>query len=79
MTDYEFGDVVLIPFPFTDQTKSKKRPAAYASLAPLNIISALCFLPANCRDSISVVSVRPSTSPFKNKKRLKKESPTASL
>ena len=24
----EFGDVVLVPFPFTDQTTTKKRPAA---------------------------------------------------
>jgi mRNA interferase MazF len=31
MTDYEFGDVVLIPFPFTDQTTTKKRPAVVVS------------------------------------------------
>jgi mRNA interferase MazF len=27
----EFGDVVLVPFPFTDQTASKKRPAVVVS------------------------------------------------
>ena len=26
-TAYSFGDVVLVPFTFTDQTASKKRPA----------------------------------------------------
>jgi mRNA interferase MazF len=31
MIDYEFGDVVLIPFPFTDQTTAKKRPAVVVS------------------------------------------------
>jgi len=31
MTDYEYGDVVLVPFPFTDQTRSKKRPAVVVS------------------------------------------------
>ena len=31
MTSYEFGDVVLVPFPFTDQTTSKKRPAVVVS------------------------------------------------
>jgi mRNA interferase MazF len=31
MTDYEFGDVVLIPFPFTNQTTAKKRPAVVVS------------------------------------------------
>lgn len=31
MTDYSFGDVVLVPFPFTDQTASKKRPAVVVS------------------------------------------------
>jgi mRNA interferase MazF len=27
----EFGDVVLVPFPFTDQTATKKRPAVVIS------------------------------------------------
>ena len=29
--DCKFGDVVLVPFPFTDQTASKKRPAVVVS------------------------------------------------
>ena len=33
MTSYEFGDVVLAPFPFTDQTTTKKRPAIVVSSA----------------------------------------------
>ena len=32
-TAYSFGDVVLVPFPFTDQTASKKRPAVVVSTA----------------------------------------------
>jgi mRNA interferase MazF len=28
---YSFGDVVLVPFPFTDQTGLKKRPAVIVS------------------------------------------------
>lgn len=31
MTAYERGDVVLVPFPFSDQTAIKKRPAAVIS------------------------------------------------
>ncbi len=30
-TTYSFGDVVLVPFPFTDQTTTKKRPAVVIS------------------------------------------------
>jgi mRNA interferase MazF len=33
MTAYSFGDVVLVPFPFTDQTGIKKRPAVVVSSA----------------------------------------------
>ena len=31
MTPFEFGDVVLVPFPFTNQTASKQRPAVIVS------------------------------------------------
>jgi mRNA interferase MazF len=31
MTSYNFGDVILVPFPFTNQTTSKKRPAVIIS------------------------------------------------
>jgi len=30
-TAYRFGDLVLVPFPFTDQTGIKKRPAIVVS------------------------------------------------
>lgn len=36
MTSYNFGDVVLVPFPFTDQTGNKKRPAVVVSSAIYN-------------------------------------------
>ena len=31
MMSFEFGDVVLVPFPFTNQAASKKRPAVVVS------------------------------------------------
>jgi len=37
MTDYSFGDVVLVPFPFTEHTTSKKRPAIIVSSSDYNI------------------------------------------
>jgi hypothetical protein len=35
MTDYKFGVIVLVPFPFTDQTATKKRPAVDSRIEPL--------------------------------------------
>ncbi len=32
-TGYSLGDVILVPFPFTDQTGLKKRPAVVVSSA----------------------------------------------
>jgi mRNA interferase MazF len=31
MTSFEFGDIILVPFPFTDQSTTKKRPAVVIS------------------------------------------------
>ena len=31
MTTYKFGGIILVPFPFTDQTTVKKRPAVVVS------------------------------------------------
>jgi mRNA-degrading endonuclease toxin of MazEF toxin-antitoxin module len=39
MTAYERGDVVLVPFPFSDQTTTKKRPAVIISSNTYNNVS----------------------------------------
>lgn len=36
MTTYSFGDIILVPFPFTDQTTIKKRPAVIVSSEKYN-------------------------------------------
>ena len=36
MTTFRFGDIVLVPFPFTDQTAIKKRPAVVISSEDYN-------------------------------------------
>lgn len=35
-TSFEFGDIVLVPFLFTDQTQTKKRPAVVVSSPAYN-------------------------------------------
>jgi mRNA interferase MazF len=39
MTAYRRGDIVLVPFPFSDQTTVKKRPAVIISSARFNAAS----------------------------------------
>ena len=36
MTVYSFGDVLLVPFPFTDQTTGKQRPSIVVSSTEYN-------------------------------------------
>jgi mRNA interferase MazF len=36
-TGYSFGDVILVPFPFTDQSGLKRRPAVVISSAEYNV------------------------------------------
>jgi mRNA interferase MazF len=35
-TSYSFGDIVLVSFPFTDQSTTKRRPAAIVSTSRYN-------------------------------------------
>jgi hypothetical protein len=39
MTRYKKGDVILVPFPFSDQTTTRKRPAVIISSDTYNNIS----------------------------------------
>lgn len=39
MTNYERGNIILVPFPFSDQTTTKKRPAVVISSDSCNEIS----------------------------------------
>ncbi len=39
MTRYDRGDVILVPFPFSDQTTTKKRPAIIVSSNTYNSTS----------------------------------------
>ena len=38
MTRFEFGDIVLVPFPFTDQGATKKCPAVVVSSQAYNTV-----------------------------------------
>ncbi len=40
MTTYKRGDIILVPFPFSDQTITKKRPAVIISSDNYNKLSA---------------------------------------
>ncbi|MDX2221110.1 MAG: type II toxin-antitoxin system PemK/MazF family toxin [Rhodospirillaceae bacterium] len=37
MTGFDFGDVVLVPFPFTSQSAFKRRPAVVVSTRSYNV------------------------------------------
>ncbi len=52
----EFGDVVLVPFPFTDQTTSKQRPAV--------IVSGLAYNQARPDVVVMAVTSQLRPSPF---------------
>lgn len=40
-TGYSFGDVLLVPFPFTDQVGTKKRPAVIINIPPITARNAI--------------------------------------
>lgn len=46
MTAYKKGDVILVPFPFSDQTTTKKRPAVIISSDAYNNATSDIFIMA---------------------------------
>ncbi len=60
-TIYKQGDVVLVPFPFTDQTGSKQRPAVVVSGEQYNrmhldvILAPITSQPPASRDDVEVI------------------------
>ena len=61
---FDFGDVVLVPFPFTDQSGTKRRPAVVVSLAGYNmsrrdiVIMAITSLAGNATQGLDRGSTR---------------------
>jgi hypothetical protein len=61
---FDFGDVVLVPFPFTDQSGTKRRPAVVVSLADYNmsrrdiVIMAITSLAGNATQGLDRGSIR---------------------
>lgn len=61
MTNYERGDVILVPFPFSNQTKSKKRPAVIISSTNYNNISSDIIIMAISGQKEQIFDVGEST------------------
>ena len=61
---FDLGDVVLVPFPFTDQSGTKRRPAVVVSLAGYNmsrrdiVIMAITSLAGNATQGLDRGSTR---------------------
>ncbi len=57
MTTYKFGEIVLVPFPFTDQRGTKKRPAVVISSAAYNLSRADLVLMAITTNQKSLINL----------------------
>ena len=62
MMRFDFGDVLLVPFPFTDQTGSKKRPAVVVSSATFHRESADVIIMAITTQSRATSSLQVAVS-----------------